>query len=165
MGSDATTLRLRDDGSLAELRDVGGRTDAAPERAGLQARGRARVGAGALLVLVVCSLLFVVIAADRPSLFAATSHAGFFPGWMAGPLGGLWPSLTRNTTALRFVFTGMLAAMYVSYVLALAYVPSIAEHRRARLTIAAIVGVHAIFFLAPPMSLTDIFNYVNYGRM
>ncbi len=123
------------------------------------------MGAGALLVLVVCSLLFVVIAADRPSLFAATSHAGFFPGWMAGPLGGLWPSLTRNTTALRFVFTGMLAAMYVSYVLALAYVPSIAERRRARLTIAAIVGVHAIFFLAPPMSLTDIFNYVNYGRM
>ncbi len=116
-------------------------------------------------MLVACSLLFVVIAADRPSLFAATSHAGFFPGWMAGPLGGLWPGLTRNTTALRFVFTGAMAAMYVSYMLALAYVPSITEGLRARWAIAAIVGVHAIFFLAPPMSLTDIFNYVNYGRM
>ena len=31
--------------------------------------------------------------------------------------------------------------------------------------IAAIVAVHAIFFLAPPLALTDIFNYVNYGRM
>jgi hypothetical protein len=164
MGSDATTLRLRD-GSLAEPRDVGGRTDAQPERAALRARRRARVGAGALIVLVACSLLFVVIAADRPSLFAATSHAGFFPGWMAGPLGGLWPGLTRNTTALRYVFTGAMAAMYVSYVLALACVPSIAERLRARWAIAAIVGVHAIFFLAPPMSLTDIFNYVNYGRM
>jgi hypothetical protein len=130
-------------------------------------RRRARIGAGALIVLVACSLLFVVIAADRPSLFAATSHAGFFPGWMAGPLGGLWPGLTRNTTALRFVFTGTMAAMYVSYVLALAYVPSIADTRRlrARGAIAAVVGVHAIFFLAPPMALTDIFNYVNYGRM
>jgi hypothetical protein len=117
-------------------------------------------------VLVAGSLLFVVIAANRPSLFAATSHAGFFPGWMAGPLGGLWPGLTRNTTALRFVFTGAMATMYVSYVLALAYVPSIADTRlRARWAIAAVVGVHAIFFLAPPMSLTDIFNYVNYGRM
>jgi hypothetical protein len=118
-------------------------------------------------VLVACSLLFVVIAANRPSLFAATSHAGFFPGWMAGPLGGLWPGLTRNTTALRFVFTGAMATMYVSYVLALAYVPSIADttRLRARWAIAAVVGVHAIFFLAPPMSLTDIFNYVNYGRM
>jgi hypothetical protein len=165
MGSDATTLRLRDDGSLAELRDVGGRTEAAPERVALRTRRRARVGAGALIVLVACSLLFVVIAADRPSLFVATSHAGFFPGWMAGPLGGLWPGLTRNTTALRYVFTGAMAAMYVSYVLALAYVPSITERLRARWVIAAIVGVHAIFFLAPPMSLTDIFNYVNYGRM
>jgi hypothetical protein len=129
-------------------------------------RRAARIGAGALVVLVALSLLFVVIAANRPSLFAATSHAGFFPGWMAGPLGGLWPGLTRNTTALRFVFTGAMATMYVSYVLALAYVPSIADTRlRARWAIAAVVGVHAIFFLAPPMSLTDIFNYVNYGRM
>ena len=164
MGSDATTLRLRD-GSLAEPRDVGGHVDVAPERAALRARRRARVGAGALVVLVAGSLLFVVIAANRPSLFAATSHAGFFPGWMAGPLGGLWPGLTRNTTALRFVFTGTMATMYVSYVLALAYVPSIAERLRARWAIAAVAGVHAIFFLAPPMSLTDIFNYVNYGRM
>src|SRR3982074_3354743 len=113
MGSDATTLRLRD-ASLAEPRDVGGRTDAALERAALGVRRRARAGAGALVVLVACSLLFVVIAADRPSLFAATSHAGFFPGWMAGPLGGLWPGLTRNTTALRFVFTGAVATMYMS---------------------------------------------------
>lgn len=164
MGSDATTLRLRD-GSLTEPRAAGDRTDAAPERVVLRARARARVGAGALVVLVACSLLFVLIAADRPSLFAATSHAGFFPGWMAGPLGGLWPGLTRNTTALRYVFTSAMAAMYVSYLLALAYVPSIAERVRARWAIAAVVGVHAIFFLAPPMSLTDVFNYINYGRM
>jgi hypothetical protein len=107
----------------------------------------------------------VLIAADRPSLFAATSHAGFFPGWMAGPLGGLWPGLTRNTTALRYVFTGAMATMYVGYLLAFAYVPSIAERVRARWAIAAVVAVHAIFFLAPPMSLTDVFNYINYGRM
>ena len=31
--------------------------------------------------------------------------------------------------------------------------------------IAAIVAVHAIFLLAPPLALTDIFNYINYGRM
>jgi hypothetical protein len=116
-------------------------------------------------VLVACSLLFVVIAANRPSLFAATTHAGFFPGWMAGPLGGLWPGLTRNTTTLRYVFTGALVTMYACYLLALTYMPSIAPGLRARWAIGAVVAVHAIFFLAPPMSLTDIFNYVNYGRM
>ena len=25
--------------------------------------------------------------------------------------------------------------------------------------------MHAIFFLAPPLALTDVFNYINYGRM
>ncbi|HEY2536131.1 MAG TPA: hypothetical protein VGI24_04010 [Solirubrobacteraceae bacterium] len=172
MGSDATTLRLRD-GSLAEPRGAGTGTgttgtqaESAPEQAALRARTRARVAVGALVVLVVCSLLFVLIAADRPSLFAATSHAGFFPGWMAGPLGGLWPGLTRSATALKLTFTGTLVAMYGSYLLAYSYVPSIADSRlRARWVIAAIVGVHAIFFLAPPMALTDVFNYINYGRM
>ena len=31
--------------------------------------------------------------------------------------------------------------------------------------IAGIAAVHVIFFLAPPLALTDVFNYINYGRM
>ena len=27
------------------------------------------------------------------------------------------------------------------------------------------MAVHAIFLLAPPLALTDVFNYINYGRM
>ncbi len=118
---------------------------------------------GALVVLVALSLLFVIMAADRPSLFAATTHTGFFPGWMAGPLGGLWPGLTRSGTALRWVFTAMMAAMYAGYLVALRYVPGMRSS--ARWTIATVVAVHAILLLAPPMSLTDVFNYINYGRM
>ena len=110
-----------------------------------------------------CSLLFVVIAADRPSLFAATTHTGFFPRWMAGPLGGLWPGLTRDGTALRWVFTAGMVTMYVCYLLALTYVPRMRSS--ARWAIATVVAVHAILFLAPPLALTDIFNYINYGRM
>ena len=34
-----------------------------------------------------------------------------------------------------------------------------------RWAIAAILAVHAIFLLAPPLALTDVFNYINYGRM
>jgi hypothetical protein len=114
---------------------------------------------------VVCSLLFVVIAADRPSLFAAPTHTGFFPGWMAGPLGGLWPGLTRDGTALRWVFTAGMVVMYGGYLVALSYVPDMPARLSARWAIAAVVAVHAIFFLAPPMALTDVFNYINYGRM
>ena len=31
--------------------------------------------------------------------------------------------------------------------------------------VGAIVAVHAIFLLSPPLALTDMFNYINYGRM
>jgi hypothetical protein len=80
---------------------------------------------------------------------------------MAGPLGGLWPGLTRNGTTLRYLFTGPVAVMYVSYLLVLGYVRALP----ARWAVAAIVCAHAIFLLAPPLALTDVFNYVNYGRM
>jgi alpha-1,6-mannosyltransferase len=160
MPSDARTLPLRD-APLAGASPTRRRSRALA-RDSARERRQTRVAAGALVVLVACSLLFVVIAANRPSLFSATTHTGFFPGWMAGPLGGLWPSLTRNSIALKYLFTGALVAMYVSYLLALAYAPA---RLAARWSVAAVLGVHAAFFLAPPMALTDIFNYVNYGRM
>ncbi len=106
-------------------------------------------------------MLLVVAAADRPSVLSATTTFHFFPHWMAGPLGGLWPSLTRDTLSLRYFFTATIVVMYASYAVGLKYVPRL----RARWAIAAVVAVHAIMFLAPPLALTDIFNYVNYGRM
>jgi hypothetical protein len=107
-------------------------------------------------------LLIVVLAANRPSFLAATSVWHYFPGWMAGPLGGLWPSFTRNTEALKAIVTGAIVAMYASYAL-LAVRP--ASRLPARWAIAAVIAVHAVMLLCPPFSLTDVFNYINYGRM
>ena len=105
----------------------------------------------------------MIVAADRPSLFAAPSRTGFYPGWMAGPLGGLWPGLPRNGTFLRYLFTAGLVVMYGCYLAALAYLPSM--RGGARWLLFAVLAVHAIFLLSPPISLTDVFNYINYGRM
>jgi hypothetical protein len=130
----------------------------APARTGDR---EAAIGAYALLTIVLCGALVVVLAADRPSLLSATTHAGFFPRWMAGPLGGLLEGLTRSTRTLKYLFTGALALMYASYVVALKCAPRL----QARWAIGAVLAVHASFFLAPPLALTDVFNYVNYGRM
>ncbi len=130
----------------------------APARTGDR---EAAIGAYALLTIVLCGALVVVLAADRPSLLSATTHAGFFPRWMAGPLGGLLEGLTRSTTKLKYLFTGALALMYASYVVALKCAPRL----QARWAIGAVLAVHVSFFLAPPLALTDVFNYVNYGRM
>src|SRR5271170_3365732 len=105
-----------------------------------------RVAALILLVIIGCSLLIVVIAAERPSLLTPSTHTGFFPHWLAGPLGGIWPGLTRNSNALKYLFSGAIVAMYGAYVLGLSYLPRLP----ARWAIAAIVAVHAIFFLSPP---------------
>jgi hypothetical protein len=134
----------------------------ARRRAGALTESREGVIAvSALLAIVLCAALVVVAAADRPSLFSATTHTGFFPHWMAGPLGGLITGLTRSPTKLKYLFTAALVVMYVSYVIGLKYVPML----RARWAIGAVLAVHACFFLAPPLALTDVFNYVNYGRM
>jgi hypothetical protein len=159
MSSDASTLPLRDahvGSPRVRRRSLLGRVGAF---AG--AGEHAWVGAACLVVLVSCSVFVVLIAANRPSVLSATSHAGYFPHWMTGPLGGLLPWLTRSSTTLKYLFSGAVVAMYVSYVAGLRYVPRL----RARWAIAAVVAVHAIFVLSPPLALTDIFNYVNYGRM
>jgi hypothetical protein len=159
MSSDASTLPLRDApaGSPAVRRRLlPGRV-----RAIAGADERAWVGALCLAVIVLCSVLVVLVAANRPTLLTPTSHANYFPHWMSGPLGGLMPWLTRGSKALKYLFSGALVLMYVCYALALRYVPRL----RSRWAIAAVLAVHVVFLLSPPLALTDLFNYVNYGRM
>jgi hypothetical protein len=132
-------------------------------RPGTQAGDRAGawLAGVALAAIVALSLVLVLMVANRPSGLSPTTHTNFFPGWMAGPLGGLWPGLTRDGNSLRYLFTAVVIAMYVAYLVLLRYVGSVP----ARWVIAAIGAVHVIFLLAPPMALTDIFNYINYARM
>jgi hypothetical protein len=159
MAGDASTLPLH--GAAAKRRFP----------AGWRARGRAaeladadsgvRVGALALATIVALSLFVVLIAANRPSILTPTTHSGYFPRWMAGPLGGALQGFTNNGETLKWLFTGSILIMYGAYVLVFKH----ARRLPRRWVIATIVAVHAIFLLSPPLALTDLFNYVNYGRM
>ncbi len=158
MSGEASTIPLRGGGAAGRAHGwlARGRI-----RELLGADQRVRAGVLALAVIVILSFVLVLMAADRPSVLAATSHTGFYPRWMAGPLGGLWPGLTREPNMLKYLFTGGVAVMYIAYIFGFKY----ASLLPARVVIGAIVAVHVIFLLAPPMALTDVFNYVNYGRM
>jgi alpha-1,6-mannosyltransferase len=118
-------------------------------------------GALALVSIAALSLFLVLVAANRPSILSPTTHTGYFPRWMAGPLGGLLPGFTNNGTILKLLFTGAVLLMYGGYVVAFKRAPLLP----ARWLIVAIVVIHAIFLLSPPLALTDLFNYINYGRM
>jgi hypothetical protein len=157
MSSDATTIPLRE--SPQEGRRSTLSRAAARMRVG--ARADSLIARAALLSIVALSLFLVVMTADRPSGLAPTTHSGFYPRWMAGPLGGLWPGLTSNGTSLRWMFTLSLVAMYAAYLLVVGRSPVLS----LRWVVGAILAVHVVFFLAPPMALTDVFNYINYGRM
>ena len=160
MSSDARTLPLRDAPAMRGRVGPGG-VLSARARTIVRAERETWLGAIALVLIVAGSAFIVLAATNRPSVLAPTTHANYFPHWMAGPLGGLWPSLTRNPTTLKYLFSGALVAMYAGYLLALCY----ARQLSARWVFAAIAAVHVLFLLSVPLALTDIFNYVNYGRM
>jgi hypothetical protein len=156
MSTDATTLELRTGDLRAELIE---------ERFGTIRRiGRRPEVQGnvALALIVLCSALIVLTAAARPTFLSATTRAEppYFPGWMAGPLGGLAPGLA-HLASLKAIFSGTIVLIYGCYLLALRR----AGHLRVRTVVASIVALHVIFLLAPPLALTDVFNYLNYARM
>ncbi len=142
------------------------RPAAATDRDGGASQAAARpaerlAGAIALIVIVGLSLAVVIVVANRPSALSAITRPHFFPGWLAGPLGGLWPQFTRSPEALNYIFTGVVVVMYVCYLAGIRYIPKLG----ARWVIAGLIAVQVIFFLAPPLTLTDVFNYINYARM
>jgi hypothetical protein len=157
LSSDVTTIPLRD---RARARLVRGAERPVPERESSLSATRVAAIVG-LAVIVLCSLTIVVLAADRPGYLSPSTSAGFFPGWLAGPLGGLLPSFPRGSEILRDIFTGSVFAMYASYALCVRQAPKLG----AKLVIGAIVALQVIFLLSPPLALTDVFNYIDYARM
>ena len=121
---------------------------------------RAPIGVLGLAGLVASALAIVLAAAERRSSLSPPSKAGF-PGWYAGPLGGLIPRLTHDTTVLRHDFTISIVVLLVLYAIVLACAPAL----RTGWVVGAVVMLDVLFFLCPPLTLTDIFNYLGYARL
>ncbi|MGI8559741.1 MAG: hypothetical protein ACR2ND_15800 [Solirubrobacteraceae bacterium] len=157
MSSEATTVNAT--GSLVAR-------EALIERrsSGLRGLMRSRSAAGlasfALSFMVLASLLLVSVASAHVTFLSPPSRAEF-PTWMSGPLGNLTSWFTPSRNSLKVGFTLAVGAMYLCYLVVLLCAPRL----RARWVIGAVVLLHVIFFLSPPLSLTDVFNYINYGRM
>lgn len=117
-------------------------------------------GSLSLAGIVGGSLLVVLAAAERHSFLSPPSHAGF-PHWMSGPLTGLLPGLTHHTHALQVQFSIVVASMFALYLVAAVC----ARALPTATVVTAVVAVHAVFLLSPPLPLTDIFNYITYARM
>ncbi|GAC1322714.1 MAG: alpha-(1-_6)-mannopyranosyltransferase A [Thermoleophilaceae bacterium] len=116
----------------------------------------------ALSTIVLGSLVIVLAAAERHSVLSPTSYrAHLFPSWLAGPLRNLAPWLPHGVGGQNLVFSAVMLVLFGAYMLAVWAAPAMSQ----RALVTALAALHAVFFLSPPQPLTDVFNYLNYGRM
>jgi hypothetical protein len=127
----------------------------------IKAGAAAAISSAALTAMVLVSVIIVSLAASHQSFLSPTARPGDYPSWLAGPLAPLTSWLPLGSGMLDAVFISGFSIMYVAYVAVLICAPRV----RPVYALSAVVALQVIFFLSPPLPLTDIFNYLNYGRM
>jgi hypothetical protein len=120
----------------------------------LEARRRALIANAMLGGMVVAGFLMAAGAAAKQ--YGPTLHIHHqLPGELRGPLHGLDISLSGTEFGVVFILLG------VCYLGVLAFADSV----RVRAGLGAIVLLHLIFVIAPPLLSSDLFNYVGYARL
>jgi hypothetical protein len=114
----------------------------------------------ALAAIVLGTAAIAVFAAAGPSILVPRSTATF-PGWLAGPLHGLFGHLPNDRSTLEFGMSALVVGMVIPYCLALATVRTISM--RALWIVVALLAI--LLLLTPTLQLTDLFNYLGYARL
>jgi hypothetical protein len=109
---------------------------------------------------LLAEFVIVAVAAARASILSPPRTIPF-QSWRAWPLEGLLGGWHANRTDLKIFLLIAVAVMAAGYLIALAD----ARRLPTRWVVGAIVAAHAIVLLAPPLLLTDVFNYLNYARV
>jgi hypothetical protein len=130
-----------------------GRT-ALPSLPRLEARRRTLVANSLLGTMVIVGLLMAAGASARRYGPTLHIHHGL-PGSIRGPLHLLDLSMSGTEFAILFILLGL---CYLGVV-------ALADSVPVRVGIGAIVALHLIFLIAPPLLSSDIFNYVGYARL
>ncbi|MGI8804585.1 MAG: glycosyltransferase 87 family protein [Thermoleophilaceae bacterium] len=102
---------------------------------------------------MLAALVLVVSAASGSTFLVPAGHSEL-PGWLSGPLPNLGLDLPRGAEVALIVVMGIAWAAVV------AVGPSL-----RRPTVAAIIGLHIVLLLGPPLLSTDVFGYVAFGRL
>ena len=99
---------------------------------------------------------FLMAAGAAAKHYGPTLHIHHgLPASLRGPLHWLGLSMSGDAFAIAFILLG------VCYLGVLLFADSV----RFRVGIGAIVALHVVFLIAPPLLSSDIFNYVGYARL
>jgi dolichol-phosphate mannosyltransferase len=115
---------------------------------------RTTLGCAALAAMIAVSAVLATGAGSGTSFMVPSVH-GVLPGWMAGVLPRLGRTISREALALALV------ALTIGY----AVVLTLRRSLSLRVIVGAILALHVIFLLAPPLLSSDVFSYVAYGRL
>jgi hypothetical protein len=118
------------------------------------------LGVAALGLIVGITTSIVLAAAERPSPLSGPAQHGF-PSWMVGPLAHQLPGLPPSPPMLQADLTRALVLLAIGWLVA----TLCAARLPATLVWVAVVAAQGVLLLGPPLSLTDVFNYLHYGRM
>jgi hypothetical protein len=121
---------------------------------------RSLLGIAALGVSAGVCAAIGLAAAERPSFLSGPAQHGF-PAWMVGPLAHRLPGLTLHTAALQADFTAALVILAVAWLVATWCAPRLP----AAVVWTSVAVTQLLLVLGPPLPLTDVFNYLHYGRM
>lgn len=123
-------------------------------------RGPAAIGVTALVASLGAVVWLVAAAAARPGPLSPPTLRGD-AAWTLGPLGGLFGSVSQGAGRLHSDLVAVLAVVGVAWVVAW----WAADALGPRIVLGGVAVLHAVLFLAPPLPLTDVFNYELYARM
>jgi len=114
----------------------------------------------ALASLVLAAGIVVAFATAGPSVLVPRSSS-LFPAWEAGPLHAVFHGLPNDPMGLSLGLSAVVVVMALAYGVVLLSVRTLS----LRVIVAAVVAMHAILLMSPPLQLTDIFNYLGYARL
>jgi hypothetical protein len=115
---------------------------------------RAAVAGGGMVVMLAAGCSLVAQAAGGRSLIVPAGR-DTFPGWLAGPLAGVATPATFDEAG------ALLCVLVAGYLAALWGAAAVSP----RIAIGAIVALHVVFLVGPPLYSADVFGYLGYGRV
>src|SRR5262245_8842311 len=120
----------------------------------LEARRRALIANAMLGGMIVAGFLMAAGAAAKR--YGPTLHIHHaLPDSLRGPLQGLGLSISGTDFGVLFIVLGICSVGVLA----------LSDSVRVRVGLGAIVLLHLIFAIAPPLLSSDIFNYVGYARL
>ena len=116
-------------------------------------RAGPRLGLAGLVLVSPVLVAGVAVSPGAGQVFPLKNLTAF-PGWLAGPFAGLGPTLGNDQ------FHSMVLVLFVAYLAVLVGPGSVG----LRAGVVAVVVLHAVYMLAPPLLSGDLFSYLAYAR-